>query len=463
MLRGLIYMNPLVIDKISKRFYYYKDSGFIYVKQLLKSFPKDYRFTWVVPDQIFKKNEQKWFLDAHPNIDFIYYPYPTSIHRNRYDFYGRSILDALPYNTDIDFILNNQPEASGSLRTLFDTAKREKPVIINFYHWIDCEESRKFSEDLGGFFYRQVEGFIDADYSAFHSEYAFSLFKNEFKNRFGDSGSDISEIKSDKVLNFRPAATKFGNDPIDLSKFNGKKIVLFNHRLNKTTQWKEVVKIFDDLYSTRKDFILWITDAANKEGAHIAKTYPFVHIEQVPDNQYGYLINNSHFSICNHKGYSTWNMAALDAIYNGCFTLIPKREVYLDMFKDYDHADSFFHENSQELKNKIILLLDSAKINTDTIRLNPKLKHLFCPDDSIFNKKILESIKDGIGNVPAKYDKVLDLIKKNGTISKKNLINTLWSFHCNSNFQRMRWRLITQDKIKDDTKNKFTFYIENEE
>ena len=61
MLRGLIYMNPLVIDKISKRFYYYKDSGFIYVKQLLKSFPKDYRFTWVVPDQIFKKNEQKYY------------------------------------------------------------------------------------------------------------------------------------------------------------------------------------------------------------------------------------------------------------------------------------------------------------------------------------------------------------------------------------------------------------------
>jgi len=142
---------------------------------------------------------------------------------------------------------------------------------------------------------------------------------------------------------------------------------------------------------------------------------------------------------------------------------IPKREVYLDMFQDYDHADSFFHENIDELKNKIIILLDSDKISTRTICSNPKLKHLFSPDDSIFNKKILQSIKDGIGNVPAKYDKVLDLIKKNTTISKKNLINTLWSFHCNSNFQRMRWRLITQDKIKDDTKNKFTFYMESAE
>ena len=151
-------------------------------------------------------------------------------------------------------------------------------------------------------------------------------------------------------------------------------------------------------------------------------------------------------------------MAALDAIYNGSFTLIPKREAYLDMFKDYDHADSFFHENVVELKNKIILLLDSAKINTDTIRLNPKLKHLFCPDDSIFNKKIIESINDRMGNVPAKYDKVIDLIKSNSSISKKTLINTLWSFHCNSNFQRMRWRLLLKDSIIDDTKNKDTIY-----
>ena len=63
-----------------------------------------------------------------------------------------------------------------------------------------------------------------------------------------------------------------------------------------------------------------------------------------------------------------------------------------------------------------------------------------------------------MGNVPAKYDKVIDLIKSNSSISKKTLINTLWSFHCNSNFQRMRWRLLLKDSIIDDTKNKDTIY-----
>lgn len=430
------------------------------MKQLLKSFPKDYRLSWLVPEQVIKNknNEKDWFLEAHPNIELLPYPYPTSIHRNRYDFYGKNILDLFPYPTDIDFVINNQPELSGGLRTLFDTAKREKPIILNFYHWIDCQESRKFGEDLGGYFYREVEGFINADFSCFHNDYAFSLFKNEFKNRFGESGFDFTELKEEKVLHFKPAATKFGSDPFDLSKFDGKKIVLFNHRMNQTTQWKEVVSIFDEIYKEQQDFVLWMTDAANKESARLVKSYPFIHVEQLPFENYGYLMEKSHFSVCNHKGYSTWNMAAIDAIFNNCFTLIPKREVYIDMFKDFECSESFMHEDKNQLKEKCLLLLSKPKINTEVIVKCPKLKHLFEPNDEIFNQKIIESIKKRCENKTAKYDLALDLIKKNTKISKKDLINTLWSFHCNSNFQKMRWRFLTKEDVCDETNEKETVY-----
>ena len=461
MLRGLIFMNPLVIDKISKKFYFYKDSGFLYTKQLLKSFPQDYRFYWLVPEQIIKnKNkEQDWFKDAHPNIEFVSYQYPTSIHRNRYDFYGKQILDYFPYTTDIDFIINNQPETSASLRTLFDTAKREKPIILNFYHWIDCSESRKFGEDLGGYFYREMEGFIASDFSCFHNKYALSLFKKEFLERFGDQGFDFSEIKDEKILYFKPAATKFGDKPFDISEFENKKIILFNHRLNQTTQWQKVVKLLSEIYQQRKDFVLWMTDESNKESSRLAKNYPFVHVKQVPFENYGYLMKVSHFAICNHKGYSTWNMAALDAIYNGCYTLIPEREVYLDMFKKHSNSGSFFHKNESDLKNKIINLLDSDKLTTENIVSDPLIEELFKPDDSIFNKKIIELIKNRLGNsAPAKYDKVLDLINKQKNISKKDMINSLWSFHCNSNFQKIRWRLLFIDGVKDKTQTKETIY-----
>jgi len=151
-------------------------------------------------------------------------------------------------------------------------------------------------------------------------------------------------------------------------------------------------------------------------------------------------------------------MAALDSIYNGSFTLIPKREVYLDMFGKYEESDSFFHENSKELKNKIIHLLDRDKIKTDKIINSELLKGLFAPNDYIFDIKLKEAINSRIPKTLAKYDNVLSLIKSSGKVSKKDLINSLWSFHCNSNFQKMRWKLLFEDKISDETKSKETIY-----
>jgi hypothetical protein len=128
------------------------------------------------------------------------------------------------------------------------------------------------------------------------------------------------------------------------------------------------------------------------------------------------------------------------------------------MFGEYEDSDSFFHQDSKELKAKIIQLLDKDKIQTDKIINSEKLKKLFTPNDSIFDTKLKETIKSRIPKNLAKYDKVIDLIKSSGKISKKELINSLWSFHCNSNFQKMRWKLLFEDKITDETSNKETIY-----
>ena len=83
-LRILIYSNPLVVDKISKRFLFQKDSGFIFTKNLLSALPDEWRYYWLIPENI-TKEEQIWFL-TKPNITLIPYPYSTSMHQNRYEF-----------------------------------------------------------------------------------------------------------------------------------------------------------------------------------------------------------------------------------------------------------------------------------------------------------------------------------------------------------------------------------------
>ena len=127
-IRVLIYMNPLVVDKISKRFLWEKDSGFLYTKQLIQSLPTDWRFTVLTP-----KNFDRTFFDDEHEIDCVEYDYSTSIHQNRYHFNRNILAKALPYGVDIDVVLNMQPEVTANLRVFFENQRREKPIIIKLF------------------------------------------------------------------------------------------------------------------------------------------------------------------------------------------------------------------------------------------------------------------------------------------------------------------------------------------
>ena len=133
-MRVLVYSNPLVVDKISKKFIYWKDSGFLSSKHLINKFSDTFRFYWLVPDKI---KEYDWFLEANKNIEIIPYPYSTSIHQNRYEFYGNVLRKNFPYTKDVDIIINNQPEVAMNLRVWAENQRRDQRRIYNFYHWLE--------------------------------------------------------------------------------------------------------------------------------------------------------------------------------------------------------------------------------------------------------------------------------------------------------------------------------------
>jgi len=451
-LRVLIYSNPLVVDKISKRFIYWRDSGFIFTKNLIKRFPSDSRFYWLVPDKL-KEMDYKWFLSANENIELIPYPYSTSIHQNRYEFYGDVLRKSFPYTKDVDVIINNQPEVSAGLWNWAYNQRRDLPILMSFFHWIDCDESRKFAKTLGGYFWRQYEGSILSDAIYLHGEYAKSLFKKEVKHR----GVDDSDIN---YKFFFPPPTKFGNEPIDLP---DKKIILFNHRLNNTTNWRGVVDRLKDLFTSRQDFVLWITDEnRNLSAIKELKELPFVIIREIPDKSYGFLINNCHFSVCNHKGYSTWNMAILDAMENGAFTIVPKDDVYISMFRNIESKWGIFH-NRDDLLDMMNNLLDMPiekikdKWRREKKYIQPIYNHLdgVVLDIESFIRKRIDSRK-----IPKKYGKVKDMILKSDGVSKRDWVNEFWSFHANSNFQIIRWMMLNNGIFDDTSKSESVYFGE---
>lgn len=436
-LRVLIFSNPLVVDKIGKSFLYWKDSGFIFTKNLISELPSNYRFYWVIPHTI---DNRAWFMEANENVELIYYPYSTSIHQNRYEFYGNILKEAFPYTKDIDVIINNQPEVSESLRVWAQNQRRDNPFILSFYHWIDCEESRQFAQQLGGYYLRQYEGALASHKIYFHQEYAYELFRRQFRIDFG------CDIRDFNYGYFHPEPTLFGKEPFELP---DKKIILFNHRLNRTTNWKSVIESIERL--EREDFVLWLTDDSQMQYKDYLNK-PYIINKSVASENYGYLIENSHFGICNHSGYSTWNMALLDAYANGCFMTVPDEPSYRYMFGE---NFKYYQDTKSDITNLLNSLLDKQKneldnIRKETIESSPCFKK---------NRGIKEDIESAISTAskPAKYEDVTNLIDISDGIAKRDIINNLWSFHVNSNFQKIRWKLLL-DGYRDDTRCSETIY-----
>ena len=137
-IRGLIYMNPLVFNKVTKKFLGEKDSGLLYTKQLINSLPTNWRFTVLVPKGI----TNDFFGNTHI-VDCIEYDYSTSIHQNRYHFNRNILAKTFPFTKDVDIVINNQPEVAANLKVFFKVQRRELPIMINIFHWIDCKESAK--------------------------------------------------------------------------------------------------------------------------------------------------------------------------------------------------------------------------------------------------------------------------------------------------------------------------------
>jgi hypothetical protein len=429
------------VDKISKKFIYWKDSGFIFTKNLISILPKDWRYNWLVPKSL---GNEEWFKEANENVHLIEYPYSTSIHQNRYEFYGNVLKENFQYTKDIDVVINNQPEVSANLRVYFKNQRREDPPIFSFYHWIDCKESRQFADDLGGYFWRQLDGAINSEINYFHNEYAFNLFKKEL----------LEKTNKDIWVNtgvFHPPHTSFGHMPVELPE---EKIILFNHRLNNTTNWKFFLDVTDALWEKRKDFVVWFTDEGDKTKSNLIQR-EYVINKSLPFESYGFLMRNSHFSVCCHKGYSTWNMAVIDALGEGCFTIVPEtEEVYKYMFGNCDPF--MYHDNTKEnLLSKMDSLLDY-----DFIPLKNKTTKILNSFGEYFSNESLYKIKDDIINAItrkaksykrlAKFEDVAEYIESRDRTTKKEFVNNFWTFHSNSNFQRIRWKLMVDKNIKDD-------------
>ena len=353
------------------------DSNFKVVEKTIKFLPMCHHYL-VVPSVHTIK-------DIRENVTLLTYPYPKNAVSNRATFDFRSFRKILSMKKmDIDFVFIHQPELMFNvMMALSDERYGEIVNKFLFFHWIDCPQSRG-SAAIPHSYMQQLGAINQCNSVFFHTKKSSEYFKNNYRK---DSATTLNlDIIESKSSYFPLASDEFPKPRA----FNlpNKKIIVFNHRWNKSTGWKRMVEYTEDLGN---EYLVWCTDP-RAPTEYVAKQLPF--------DEYGYLLKNSLCSVCFVDSYATWNLSVQDGLKfdrpvlcykhpimteilgeNYPFFFKTKAEFLdlLDIVSDYEYKDFKWDTPNYDsiFRNNLISKMEDC-IRTDLKSPKDALKWMYC-------------------------------------------------------------------------------------
>lgn len=426
-LRILHYNAPVRTDT-NGMFLHETDSNFAALQRTINYLPMCHHYV-TIPI----KNRLDGY-DKRKNVSYIPLKYIRNavVNRSHFDSIGfRKNIDMRLI--DFDFIFNHQPELMYNI--MIGLSEKRYGEIVNrflFFHWVDNPQSRGSTQVPPGFM-RQLEGINIADKAFFHTEVAPDYFERNFRKEksvylnlkyikkkmkfFTTPGADFSSVKSESFL------------------LPNKKILVFNHRWNKSTGINMMMEYTKELRESG-EYIVWCSDVtADKE--FVAKNLKF--------SQYRYLLENSVASMCFVSGYATWNLSAQDGI-NLKKPVLVYRHPTLERLLGKEYP--FFFKTKDEFLLKLKDLPQTFEWKLDDFEETFR-QNLHSAMKEVLSKKIQDS----------KYGREwIYYILNNITQKKQILDQTSQVMSENSSYQYAR-RWLLQHGVKDDPNSKYTNYF----
>lgn len=380
------------------------------------------------------------------NITYLAIDYTRNaiLNRSMMDVKGfRALLDLK--RRDFDFIFNHQPELMYNIMvSLTDKRYGEIVNLFLFFHWVDNPRSRGSSQIPPGFM-RQLEGINMANTSFFHISSAPDNFvKNIKKNSI--ININMENVKNKVELMPLEGTTYNGIETKAFSyvdglissgqlgqKISNKKILVFNHRWNKSTGFEMMEEYTKELIESG-EYLIWCTDVtAPKE--YVAKNLDF--------GQYKYLIENSIASMCFIHRYATWNLSVQDGIRLKKPVLMYRHSTIEEVVgKDYP----FFFKSKEEFLDKLKTLPEHFNWKLQNFEqifednLHRAMKKVFSKkiNDSKYGRKWIKLILAGYGTKRA-------IIENSG----RHFVTHKKAMSENSSWQWTR-RWLLQQGVKDN-------------
>jgi hypothetical protein len=231
-----------------------------------------------------------------------------------------------------------------------------------------------------------------------------------------------------------------GKDIVSEINKTPEKIIVFNHRPETYKNYKQFLEITDELYKQRQDFKVWVPLASKPDREYIT-------VEKGDKDFYYKKLQECCVGFSPKQAYGGWSVATTDGMMNGV-PYIMYDEMYYEELND--EADFFRSDvvaidllnkylNNTEYRNKMAEQALSCVFNDLVYKDSIELMSVYI--DSLVDKLPM------VGETE-KVDEIIEWIKTEGIISKKNLIDRL-NWGVGIKFTQYRRRLLTNPNIYD--------------
>lgn len=344
-------------------------------------------------------NVTQWFVDLPT--------YPQTM-RSHFDVF--KIQKMLNSEYDFDVVMSHLPEHTHALKNVLYNVTHHIPPVFGYCHWFDLKDVVAWPKDS---FIQNITGLLEYERCYLNTEYQKNLVLNQAKETFND--------KTIRRLNDILTVQHLGVEPDDIVNDinpNPKKIIVFNHRPDAYKHFNNFIKIMDDLWKDRQDFLVWIpllTEKLNKS---------YITNDKGNKEWYYNKLKECCVGFSPKQKYGGWSVATTDGMMNGVPYIMYNEDYYKELYNDAD----FFSTDTQavSLLNKYLnnteYRNDQAKKSLNHIKNNLVYKNKIVEMNDYMNELLSsqKEIKDS-----QKLYEIIDWIKTSKSVSKSEILDNL--------------------------------------
>jgi len=344
-------------------------------------------------------NVTQWFVDLPT--------YPQTM-RSHFDVF--KIQKMLNSEYDFDVVMSHLPEHTHALKNVLYNVTHHIPPVFGYCHWFDLKDVVAWPKDS---FIQNITGLLEYERCYLNTEYQKNLVLNQAKETFND--------KTIRRLNDILTVQHLGVEPDDITNDinpNPKKIIVFNHRPDAYKHFNNFIKIMDDLWKDRQDFLVWIpllTEKLNKS---------YITNDKGNKEWYYNKLKECCVGFSPKQKYGGWSVATTDGMMNGVPYIMYNEDYYKELYNDAD----FFSTDTQavSLLNKYLnnteYRNEQAKKSLNHIKKNLVYKNKIVEMNDYMNELLSsqKEIKDS-----QKLYEIIDWIKTSKSVSKSEILDNL--------------------------------------